>query len=97
MPASRTDASAFATALAQHMPGQWYRKYEGFPPPRNHRLIADRGSAHSAHSAVKDFPDAPIPLLEGPDDAQLCVIERPRYPRQYLVAPLEPEGFKPRP
>ncbi len=48
-----------------------------------------------ANSAVQDFPDAPILLLEGPDDAQLCVIERPRHPRQYLVAPLEPEGFKP--
>ncbi|GAA3500746.1 hypothetical protein GCM10019016_078530 [Streptomyces prasinosporus] len=96
MPATRTDLSVFATALAQHLPGQWYRKYEGFPPPRNHRLIADRvWDCGPANSAVQDFPDAPILLLEGPDDAQLCVIERPRHPRQYLVAPLEPEGFKP--
>jgi hypothetical protein len=59
-------------------------------------LIADRvWDCGPAHSAGQDFPDAPIPVLEGPDDAQLCVIERPRYPRQYLVAPLEPEGFKP--
>lgn len=96
MTASRTDAYPFATALAQHLPGQWYRKYEGFPPPKNHRPVTDRvWDCGPAHSALLDFPDAPVALLHGPDDEQLCVTERPRYPRQYLVAPLEPEGFKP--
>ncbi|MEU3616861.1 hypothetical protein ABZ725_31845 [Streptomyces sp. NPDC006872] len=47
------------------------------------------------NSALQDFPNAPIALLDGPEEEQLCIIERPRYPRRYLVAPLEPEGFKP--
>ncbi|MGW2046212.1 hypothetical protein ACWCPF_13655 [Streptomyces sp. NPDC001858] len=96
MPASRTDLPAFANALAQHLPGQWHRRHEGFPPPEIHQLIADRvWDCGPANSAVLDFPHATVLLLEGPDEAQLCIIERPRHPRQYLVAPLEPEGFKP--
>lgn len=90
------NASTFATALAQHLPGQWYRKYEGLPFPEDHRLLTDRvWDCGPTNSAVQDSPDAPIALLNGPDDKLLCVIERPHYPRQYLVAPLEPEGFKP--
>ncbi|PIM71275.1 hypothetical protein CTU88_14195 [Streptomyces sp. JV178] len=96
MTASPADLAAFATALAQHLPGQWCPTHERFPPPQDHRSIADHvWDRGPANSAVLDFPDSPIQLLEGPDDAQLCVIERPRYPRQYLVAPLEPESFKP--
>jgi hypothetical protein len=96
MPQPRIGLPTFATALGQHLPGQWYRKYEGFPAPKDHRPVADRvWDCGPANSAVLDFPDAPIALLDGPDGEQLCVIERPRYARQYLVVPLEPEGFKP--
>lgn len=88
--------STFATALTAHLPGEWYRKYEGFPPPKGRQPVADRvWDCGPSRSALLDFPDAPVALLHGPDDERLCVIERPRYPRQYLVAPLEPEGFKP--
>ncbi|WP_234425759.1 hypothetical protein [Streptomyces kebangsaanensis] len=48
-----------------------------------------------AHSALLDWPDAPTAFLEGPDGEQLCVMERPRCPRQYLVAPVQPDGFRP--
>ncbi|MFI5795912.1 hypothetical protein [Streptomyces sp. NPDC051677] len=96
MPQPRTDLPTFATTLAQHLPGQWYRKYEGFPAPQDHRPVADRvWDCGTTHSALLDFPNAPVALLHGPDDEQLCVTERPRFPHQYLVAPLEPEGFKP--
>lgn len=88
--------SAFATALTERLPGEWYRKYEGFPPPKGHQPVAARAwDCGPSRSALLDFPDTPVALLHGPDDEQLCVIERPRYPRQYLIAPLKPEGFKP--
>ncbi|MEU9246586.1 hypothetical protein [Streptomyces sp. NPDC048385] len=96
MHASRTDLPAFAGALTQRLPGQWYRKYEGFPIPKGQRLLADRlWDCGATNSALQDFPNARKALLEGPDGELLCAIERPRYPRQYLVAPLEPDGFKP--
>ncbi|MGV9790853.1 hypothetical protein ACWEIK_22310 [Streptomyces sp. NPDC004673] len=46
-----------------------------------------------ARSALLDW-ELPISLLDGPAGQQLCVTPRPRYARQYLVAPLEPRGFR---
>ncbi|MFH9084195.1 hypothetical protein [Streptomyces sp. NPDC017673] len=87
--------STFATALAAHLPGQWHRRYAGFPPPKDQPHVADRiWDCGPAHSALLDW-DPPTAFLEGPAGEQLCVIPRPRRPREFLVAPLQPEEFQP--
>ncbi|AKJ10179.1 hypothetical protein ABB07_09135 [Streptomyces incarnatus] len=87
--------STFATELAAHLPGQWHRRYTGFPPPQDQPHVADQvWDCGPTHSALLDWAP-PTAFLDGPAGEQLCVIPRPRYPRQYLVAPLRPDGFKP--
>ncbi|MER6566980.1 hypothetical protein ABT288_12480 [Streptomyces sp. NPDC001093] len=78
-----------------HLPGQWHRRYTGFPPPKDQPHIANRvWDCGPTHSALLDW-DPPTAFLDGPAGEQLCVIPRPRCPRQYLVAPLQPEGVRP--
>lgn len=71
--------------------------YAGFPAPAHQVPIAERvWGIGTIRRALHEFPRSPVALLHGPDDQQLCVIDRPLRSRQYLVAPVKPAGFEPR-
>ncbi|MGW0137540.1 hypothetical protein [Streptomyces calvus] len=79
-----------------YLPGVWFRKYEGVPLPPDLLPISKRvWDVGITQGALLNSTRAPIALLHGPYGQELCVVARPLRPRQYLVAPLEPEGFKP--
>lgn len=90
-----TSLSLFATALAERLPGMWtseYHRYRTFEDqfPTIERLW-DVGHVDYIVSQYALGHDA---VLDGPDGQQLYVTDRPRYLHQFVVAPLEPEGFK---
>lgn len=93
MPPPRAGLSAFATALAARLPGDWTSEYQHQAAyvdqfPTVGRLwdagyVGDiTGHYGLGHHAV----------LHGPDDQALYVGDRPLRPRQFVVAPLEPDG-----
>ncbi|MFD3589763.1 hypothetical protein [Streptomyces sp. NPDC058683] len=97
MPAPRpTSLSLFAAALAERLPGPWtsqYHRYRSFEDqfPTIERLW-DVGHVDYIVSQYALGHDA---VLHGPAGQQLYVTDRPRYRHQFVVAPLEPQGFRP--
>ncbi|MGC4950019.1 hypothetical protein ACLQ2N_27945 [Streptomyces sp. DT224] len=82
----------FASALAAHLPGDWTSTYEHYTRykdqyPTTNRLwdnghVSDLASTYAlGHGAV----------LRGPEDQELYVTGRPRYPHEVVVAPLAPD------
>ncbi|MEU6231374.1 hypothetical protein ABZ855_48070, partial [Streptomyces sp. NPDC047042] len=95
MPTSAADLSAFATALAQHLPGTWISEDEAYPSFEDQRPAADRlWDCDPAHTALCNYDLHHGALLHGPGDARLSVIDRPRNPHRILVAPLKPQGVR---
>uniref|UniRef100_A0AAU2AER3 Uncharacterized protein n=1 Tax=Streptomyces sp. NBC_00093 TaxID=2975649 RepID=A0AAU2AER3_9ACTN len=93
---SAADLSAFATGLAQHLPGTWRSEDETYPAFEDQGPAADRLWEHGfAHAALYDYDLHQGAVLHGPGDARLLVIDRPYKPRRFLVAPLKPDGVKP--
>ncbi|MFE9407421.1 hypothetical protein ACFYN0_01255 [Streptomyces sp. NPDC006704] len=91
MPAPRTDLAAFATAVAHRLPGTWTSEYH------HHAAYADQfptverlwDHGHVNH-IVSEYVLGHDAVLNGPDDQQLYLADRPLYPHQFVAAPLEP-------
>lgn len=93
MPPPRTDLSAFAAGLADRLPGTWTSEYQRHAQykdqfPRTEQLW-DNGHVHYIVSQYVLTHDA---VLHGPAAQRLYVTDRPRYARQFVVAPLAPGG-----
>lgn len=93
MTSPRTDLSAFATGLAARLPGTWTSEYQRHAQyadqfPRTDKLW-DTGHVDYIVSQYVLTHDA---VLHGPADQRLYVTDRPRYPHQFVVAPLAPDG-----
>ncbi|MFF7050110.1 hypothetical protein ACFY94_17295 [Streptomyces griseorubiginosus] len=93
MTSPRTDLSAFATALAERLPGIWtsdYQRHARYEDqfPRTEQLW-DRGHVDYMVSQYVLTHDA---VLHGPAGQRLYVADRPLYPHQFVVAPLAPVG-----
>ncbi|WP_445527423.1 hypothetical protein [Streptomyces cyslabdanicus] len=91
MASPRTDLSAFAVGLAARLPGTWTSEYQRYAQyadqlPRTVKLW-DNGHVDYIVSQYVLTHDA---VLHGPADQQLYVADRPRYPHQFVVAPLTP-------
>ncbi|MDX2821029.1 hypothetical protein PV416_07980 [Streptomyces ipomoeae] len=95
MSASRTDLSAFATALAARLPGTWTSEYHRHAAYENQFPTIERlwDAAHVDY-IVSQYVLGHDAVLNGPDGQQLYVTDRPLYRHQFVVAPLEPEGFE---
>lgn len=98
MTASRTNLSDFADALAARLHGTWTSEYQRHPRytdqfPRTEQLW-DIGHVNYIVGQYVLRHDA---VLHGPDSRRLYVTDRPRYPHQFVVAPLAPDegGVKP--
>jgi hypothetical protein len=88
--------SDFASALAGHLPGTWRSTQESFATFEDQFPRADQIWAYgSPGSALLDWHLEHAARLDGLAGQQLYVMPRPRYPHQFLVAPLKPEGVKP--
>ncbi|AWL37191.1 MULTISPECIES: hypothetical protein [unclassified Streptomyces] len=90
MTAPRTDLSAFASGLADRLPGIWTSHYQraqyADQPPRTEQLW-DIGHVDYIVSQNVLTHDA---VLHGPDNQRLYVTDRPLYPHQFVIAPLVP-------
>lgn len=96
MPQPRTDLSAFATALAERLPDTWTSEYHRHAAYEDQFPTIERlwDSGHVDY-IVSQYVLGHDAVLHGPGNEQLYVTDRPLYPHQFLVAPLEPKGFKP--
>ncbi|WP_254650153.1 hypothetical protein [Streptomyces sp. GbtcB7] len=97
MPTPRTTfLSVFAASLADRLPGTWTSEYHRHAAYKDQFPAVERlwGLGHVDHIVSQQVlgHDA---VLNGPHGQQLYVADRPRYRRQFVVAPLEPEGFTP--
>lgn len=98
MPALRTDLSAFASALAARLPGSWTNGYHRHAAYRDQFPTAERlWDVGHVDYIVSQFVLTHDAVLHGPEDQRLYVTDRPLYPHQFVVAPLEPDdhGLKP--
>ncbi|MGJ5751605.1 hypothetical protein FB563_4050 [Streptomyces puniciscabiei] len=97
MNAYRTDLASFADALASRLPGEWTSQYHQHTQYKDQFPLSDRvWDCGHVQWAVSEFVLGHHCTLTGPDDQQLCVIDRPLHRHQFLVAPLAPEdGVKP--
>ncbi|MEV0265729.1 hypothetical protein AB0I49_30935 [Streptomyces sp. NPDC050617] len=93
MPSPRTDLSAFAAGLAARLPGPWTSTYQRHAAYRDQFPQAgqlwDAGLVDHVVSTYVLTHDA---VLHGPEHQRLYVTDRPRYPHQFVVAPLHPDG-----
>ncbi|MEU2131776.1 hypothetical protein [Streptomyces sp. NPDC018352] len=94
MPTPRTDVSAFATGLAARLPGIWTSTYQRHAEYKDQIPTTNQvwDSGH-VHYVVSTYVLAHEAVLHGPDAERLYVTHRPLYPRQFVVAPFEPEGI----
>ncbi|MGW5096373.1 hypothetical protein ACWEQ1_17570 [Streptomyces nodosus] len=93
MTSPRSDLSAFAAGLAARLPATWTSECQRHAQhadqlPRTVKLW-DNGHVDHIVSQYVLTHDA---VLHGPAGQQLYVAERPRYPHQFVVAPLTPAG-----
>ncbi|CAL9415890.1 hypothetical protein [Streptomyces sp. enrichment culture] len=93
MPAPRADLSTFAASLADRLPGTWTSDYQHHAQDADHsprtEQLWDVGHVEYIVSRYVLIHDA---VLHGPADQRLYVTDRPRYPHQFVVAPLIPTG-----
>ncbi|MFD7017516.1 hypothetical protein [Streptomyces sp. NPDC059928] len=98
MPSPRHGLAAFATAVARRLPGTWTSEYH------RHVAYADQFSTverlwdhgHVNH-VVSEYVLGHDAVLSGPDDQQLYLADRPLFPHQFVVAPLEPDSAEIKP
>ncbi|MEU1528103.1 hypothetical protein [Streptomyces fagopyri] len=79
--------------LADRLPGTWTSEYQRYGQyadqfPRTEQLW-DTGHVEYIVSQYVLTHDA---VLHGPADQRLYVTDRPRFPHQFVVAPLVPDG-----
>ncbi|WP_406439094.1 hypothetical protein OHB14_51520 [Streptomyces sp. NBC_01613] len=96
MPQARTDLNSFATALALRLPGSWTSEYHRHPTYQDQFPTIERlWDAGHVDYIVSQYVLGHDAVLNGPAGEQLYVTDRPLYRHQFVVAALEPEGFKP--
>ncbi|MEV5878056.1 hypothetical protein AB0L75_28285 [Streptomyces sp. NPDC052101] len=94
-PHTRAALSDFASALARRLPGAWHSELESYPAFEDQFPLADQiWDCGPAASAPLDWDLEHAARLHGPGDQHLYVMARPRYPHQFLVAPLKPARFR---
>ncbi|MET9564753.1 hypothetical protein [Streptomyces tauricus] len=91
MTSPRTNLSAFATGLAERLPGVWtsgYQRHARYEDrfPRTEQLW----NAGHVDYIVSQYVCAHDAVLHGSAHQRLYVTDRPRYPHQFVVAPLAP-------
>ncbi|MFJ4696339.1 hypothetical protein [Streptomyces sp. NPDC088766] len=98
MTSPSTDLAAFAADLAARLPGTWTSQYQ------RHSQYADQFSLteqlwDTGHVdyVVSQYILTHDAVLHGPEDQQLYVADRPRYPHQFVVAALAPDGARIKP
>ncbi|KUN02150.1 hypothetical protein AQI95_29205 [Streptomyces yokosukanensis] len=95
-PHTRARLSGFASALAARLPGTWHSEIESYPAFEDQFPVAERiWDFGPSQSAPLDVHLEHAAVLHGFDGQQLYVMARPRCPHQFLVAPLQPDGFRP--
>ncbi|MFM9536914.1 hypothetical protein [Streptomyces turgidiscabies] len=95
MPTPRTDLSAFASALAERLPGTWTSEYHSHPAYKDQFPTVERlWDADHVDHIVSQYVLGHDAVLNGPHAQQFYVTDRPLYRHQFVVTPLEPEGFK---
>jgi hypothetical protein len=93
MPPARTDLSAFAADLAARLPGTWTSESHRHVAYQDQFPTVERLWDHGhVNYLVSEYVLGHDAVLHGPDDQQLYLADRPLYPHQFVVAPLEPEG-----
>ncbi|MDJ0464689.1 hypothetical protein [Streptomyces sp. H27-C3] len=92
MPTRRTDLSAFAAGLAERLPGAWTSTYQRHAEYKDQFPTTNQlwDSGHVGY-VVSTYVLAHDAVLHGPENQRLYVSDRPRFPRQFVVAPLEPD------
>ncbi|MFD6998601.1 hypothetical protein ACFWA5_20545 [Streptomyces mirabilis] len=88
-----TDLPAFAAALAEHSPDSWITAHRVHPDdPYAFPLYGRVWDAGEVDNVAGDFHLGHDALLTASDGLRPCVIERPRLPRQFLVARSNPRA-----
>ncbi|MEU1821328.1 hypothetical protein ABZ502_02580 [Streptomyces abikoensis] len=91
----RADLSAFATALAERLPGTWTSQYHAHAAYRDQFPIAeDLWDMGHANWAVSEFVLDHAAVLTGPNGMRLYAIDRPFKQREFIVATLAPPGLE---
>ncbi|MCX5395631.1 hypothetical protein [Streptomyces sp. NBC_00102] len=91
MTSPRTDLAAFATALADRLPGVWTSDYHRYAQYADQWPLTEQlwDAGHVDH-IVNQYDLHHDAVLHGPDNQRLYVTDRPLHPLQFVVAPLEP-------
>ncbi|MFD9841028.1 hypothetical protein [[Kitasatospora] papulosa] len=91
MPLARTDLDIFAAGLADRLPGAWTSEYHRHLTYPDQFPVAEQiwDTGHVSYVAT-EFVLGHDAVLHGPDQQHLYLADRPRYPHQFVVAPLEP-------
>ncbi|MCX5410314.1 MULTISPECIES: hypothetical protein [Streptomyces] len=92
MPSARTDLDIFAAGLADRLPGAWTSEYHRHLTYPDQFPVAEQiwDAGHVSYVAT-EFVLGHDAVLHGPDQQHLYLADRPRYPHQFVVAPLEPD------
>ncbi|MFG2683570.1 hypothetical protein [Streptomyces sp. NPDC048392] len=92
MPSARTDLDIFAAGPADRLPGAWTSEYHRHLTYPDQFPVAEQiwDTGHVSYVAT-GFVLGHDAVLHGPDQQHLYLADRPRYPHQCVVAPLEPD------
>ncbi|WP_369174481.1 hypothetical protein AB5J49_44030 [Streptomyces sp. R28] len=95
MPPPRTDLNSFAAALALRLPGTWTSEYHQHTAYEDQFPFAERlwDAGHVDHIVSQNVLGHHA-ILYGHDGEELYVTDRPLFRYQFVVAALEPDGFK---
>ncbi|SBT93379.1 hypothetical protein GA0115233_106257 [Streptomyces sp. DI166] len=92
MPPARTHLNTFATDLAFLLPGLWSHEYHGRVAHEDQYLIAEQlWDVGHVSWVVNEFALSRCSVLNTLEGQRLLVIDRPRHPHQFVVAPLVPD------
>ncbi|MFF0165434.1 hypothetical protein [Streptomyces prasinus] len=93
MSSPRTDLSAFAASLADRLPGLWTSDYQRHAQYAGQFPLTEQlWDAGHVEYIVSQYVLTHDAVLHGPSCQRLYVTDRPRYPHQFVVAPLVPAG-----
>ncbi|WP_338932715.1 hypothetical protein WEB32_30320 [Streptomyces netropsis] len=93
----RADLAAFATALAERLPGTWTSQHRPHATyPDQFSIAEDLRDMGHAQWAVSEFVLNHDAVLNGPDGMRLYVIDRPLNQHEFIVAALAPPGLESR-
>ncbi|MFI1929310.1 hypothetical protein [Streptomyces sp. NPDC020330] len=92
MPSARINLDVFAADLADRLPGAWTSEHHRHLTYPDQFPVAEQiwDTGHVSYIAT-EFVLGHDAVLHGPDQQHLYLADRPRYPHQFVVAPLEPD------